>query len=161
VAKSASVIGLVAGLGAAISLVACRPSNEGVAPATPTAPLPPIVNRLVIRSTSAVRWSANIDSDTRRALETGRRRLVINVEAYEPPSVGAAILVVRLLTANQTTGLDIARFGVYPNVAFRASPEVEPKRFQISLTDQAALLEGSGNACRKRTHLLVENGPTP
>jgi hypothetical protein len=112
-------------------------------PAATTVRPPARAGKLIIQSTKPVRWSSKCDAETRRALQAGRRRLVITVNAYEPPTSGPAILVVYLLTANGTKRQEIDRFGVHPNAPFRASESVEPQRFLISLADYAKLLEDS------------------
>jgi hypothetical protein len=175
VLKRATVVGLIAGLTAAMSAVACRPPQPDTNPPPPATPPPQVVNpgqptgpprhganpaqptatpsptipppaidgKMTIRAAMPIRWSTKIDPQTRRALETGRRRLVINVSAYEPPTSGPAILVANLLTANGTKREEVARFAVHPKAPFRASETVEPQRFQVSLADYAKLLETS------------------
>ncbi len=95
---------------------------------------------MTIKASKGVRWSAKYDAETRKALQTGLRRLEITVKAYEPPA-GAATLVVRLLTANGTKSHEVDRFGVHPNAPFRASNAVEPQIFLISLAHIGNLLE--------------------
>lgn len=151
--KCATIVCLIAGPCAAMSFVACHPPEPSgksplpaIQPSGNDAPAvqPPANDReMIIQSTKAVRWSSKIDEETLRALRTGRRRLIITVNAYDPPTSGAAILVVNLLTAKGMKSKEIDRFGVFPNAAFRASEGVEPKRFEFSLAHVAPLLEDS------------------
>jgi len=96
---------------------------------------------MTIRSTMPVRWSSKYDPEARRALQEGRRRLVIDVDAYEPPTAGPAVLVAHLLTANGTKRQEIGRFGVFPNTPFKVSDGARPQRFQFSLAEHAKALE--------------------
>ena len=98
---------------------------------------------MIIQSTKSVRWSSKIDPEARRSLLEGRRRIAINVDAYQPPTSGVATLVVYLLTSDGTKRQEIDRFGIHPNAPFKASAGVEPQRFLISLADLAGLAETS------------------
>lgn len=97
---------------------------------------------MTLKSSTPVRWSAKIDEQIRKGLQTGQRRLAITVSAYEPPE-GAAMLVVNLLTADSNEPREIGRFSVHPNAPFKVSDGVEPHRFLISLADEAGLPEES------------------
>jgi hypothetical protein len=133
----------VAAASIGMGAIACHPNDENAKIRAPTAQSHPSDGNMIIESTKSVRWSSKIDLATRRALQSGHRRLGINVIAYDPPTSGAAILVVYLLNSNNTVRQEIDRFGVHPNASFRASNRVEPKRFMISLADHPKFLEES------------------
>lgn len=113
-----------------------RPSAE------PAVPNRPKIAPMVIHSSTAVRWSTDYDSQTRQALQTGQRRLVVSITAFNPPAEPTP-LVVRLLTAKSLELREIDRFSVHPHAAFKAENGVEPQRFLISLASVAELLDES------------------
>ena len=140
--RRATILGVSVVLFAAMVLLFIRPGLETTNTPPPPLPPPAQAKTMTVNSSTPVRWSAKIDEPVRKALQTGRRRLAITVSAYEPPE-GAAMLVVRLLTADPNEPREIGRFSVHPNAPFNVSDGVEPHRFLISLADEAGLPEES------------------
>jgi hypothetical protein len=108
----------------------------------PAIPNRPKIAPMVIRSSTAARWSTNYDAQTRKALQSGQLRLVVSITDYDPPAEPTR-LVVRLLTVKSPEPREVDRFSVHPHAAFKAENGVEPQRFLISLASVAELLEES------------------
>jgi hypothetical protein len=90
---------------------------------------------LIIRPDHPVRWSTKCDREELRALKTGRRRLGISVNAYEPPKPEAEGFVVYLRSANGMKRQEIDRFTLHPSKSFRVANGATPQRFLIDLAD--------------------------
>jgi hypothetical protein len=129
------------------ALFSCGGSREmssAPPPPPPSVKAPaPAADDMVIRPNHRVRWSKVLDPETFRALKEGRRRLVISVSAYEPPTPGPAAFVVYLIPSKGANRLELDRFEVLSDAPFRVSNGVEPHRFLIDLTDHAPSLEDS------------------
>ena len=139
-----TIVGVSVVLFVAVLFLATRPGQQSTNVPPPTLPPPPPAKaeKMIVKSSAPVRWSAKVDEQIRQALQTGQRRLVITVNAYVPPE-GVAVLVVRLLAANEEKPREIGRFSVHPNAPFKVSDGVEPHRFLISMADDAGLPEES------------------
>lgn len=137
---------VLVGLVAAILIVANRPAPEAPNPPGPAPavnPAPEVkVSKMIVKSATPVRWFSKLDIPTREALQSGRKRLAITINAYEPPE-GVAILVVRMLKADGSKPVEIDHFSVHPNAPFKVSDGVEPQSFLISLVGKGNLLEES------------------
>lgn len=137
---------VIVGLAAALGLPCCGRSR-GMAPDPPPPPQAgapaPAADEMVIRPNHPVRWSKVCDPETLRALGSGRRRLGISVNAYEPPTPGPATFVVTLISAKGAKRVEVDRFEILSNAPFRVSKGAEPQRFLIDLKDHAASLEDS------------------
>ena len=125
----------------AIALITNQFGCESKSVLSPTVQVPESSDEMVIQSAKAVRWSSKCDAETRCGLQSGHRRIVISVTAYEPPQSGSPTLVAYLLTANGTMRQEVGRFSVHPNAPFRISEGAEPHNFLVSLADHAELLE--------------------
>lgn len=157
--QRAATATVAAGLIAGLCAVGCRPrdrprpsvaSSAALAVSMIPASLQPTLvppaataDKMEIRSAKPVRWSEKCDAATLRALKTGRRRLVIVVNAYEPPKSGDRTFVVNLMTGNGKKRREIRRFTIFPDSAFQVSDGAKPQRFQVSLKDHVDSLEDS------------------
>jgi hypothetical protein len=136
------MIMVVAGCNGQPAADIARPSAKLADRAEPAVPHRPKIAPMVIHSSTAARWSTDYDAQTRKALQSGQRRLVVSITDYDPPAEPTP-LVVRLLTGNSPELRELDRFSIHPHAAFKAENGVEPQRFLISLASVAELLEES------------------
>ncbi len=125
----------------AICIVTCSSCSRGPSPVPPTDIPSSQAESLDEGGAKIFRWKSKCDSETKRLVRLGRRRIAIDVTAYKPPSSGTSTFVVHLVLANGKGRQEIGRFGLHPDAPFRSSDTVSPHRFQFSMSEYAELLE--------------------
>jgi hypothetical protein len=81
-------------------------------------------------------------------------RVVISVMAFRPPRDGAVQAVVRIQRNGSGSQLEIGRFGLFPNVEFRAAEPSKAQRFGFTLPKEFA----SGSSVKLEVQLLPLQG---